>query len=279
MKKRNLFTLGLLGVSMLFMTSCSDDEDEDTPLGPSLDVEETTTGSTGGEVTIQEGDVLIFAWDARRGDNDLETFRVSTSGVNAVSPIPNSYDGKTFPYDVENANDEIYVDTVGFDNAGNNLGMTTYKFTVEDDLGNSRSVTFDVTVEEATTTTDLSDPQPFTWHREGSEDGTGLDQFGLAWLSNTTTSAIVTIDEATKMVMLTNDDWLTINTKEELAAEIDGASAITQYTNVSVQEDGTYSDVLGVHHNDTYYILRVEEGDVDTGGSGTEVTIMGHYKE
>lgn len=279
MKKRNLFTLGLLGASILLMTSCSDDDDEPAPLGPTLSVTETTNGVNPGDLTITEGEPLIFAWDARRGDNDLKTFRVSTSGVNSVSPIPNSYKGKTFPYTVENTNKEIYVDTLGFNNAGNNIGMTSYTFSIEDKLGTTRSVTFDVTVEASESNTPLTDPQNFTWYRAGGGVGTGLSQFGLKWTSNSTTSAIIAINEGTKMVTLTNNDWVIIATQEELGIAVDNGTEITQYTGVSVQQSGTYSDVLGVDYNGTYYILKIEQSTVTTSDSGTNVTILGEYKK
>ena len=47
MKKRQLFTLALLGATVMFTSSCSDDE-EDAPLGPTLTMMETNSGSTGG---------------------------------------------------------------------------------------------------------------------------------------------------------------------------------------------------------------------------------------
>lgn len=278
MKKRNLFTLGLLGAALIFMTSCSDDEDEPAPLGPTLSVTEVTTVTSPGDMTITQGEPLIFAWDSRRGDNDLQTFRVSTSGVNSVSPIPNSYKGKTFPYAIESANKEIYIDTLGFNNAGNNLGMTSYTFTIEDKLGTTRSVTFDVTVEPDESSTPLSEEMDFTWYREGGGVGTGLGQFGLKWTSNSTTSAIIAINDGTKMVSLTNNDWITIATQEELADVIDAGTEITQYTGVSVVVSDTYSDVLGVHYGEDYYILRIEQGTVQTSDAGTNVTILGKYK-
>lgn len=260
------------------MTSCSDDDDEPAPLGPTLSVTETTYGETPGDMTIAEGEPLIFAWDARRGDNDLQTFRVAVSGVNAVVPLPNSYKGKSFPYIIENANKEIYVDTLGFINAGNNVGMTSYTFSIEDKLGTTRSVTFDVTVESSGTP--LSDPTDFTWYRAGGGVGTGLGQFGLKWTSNTTTTAVVAINAGTKMVTLTNDDWVNIDTQEELATAIDAGTEISQYTGVSVEAGATYSDVLGVHYGDDYFILKIMEGIVQiTPNDGTNVTILGQYRE
>lgn len=277
MKKRNLFTLGLMGVSLLFMTSCSDDDDDDpAPIRPSFSVVETNTGNTGGEMVIAQGETLEFAWDARRGDNDLKTFEITTSGANSQTPIPTSYDGNTFPYEIDDAYDEIYIDTVAFTAAGVNLGLTTYTFSVIDEAGRRRDVTFDVEV--MSSTTELSQPIAFEWSRVGGNPGIGLDQFGLKWTSNSATSAIVTLNEATKLVQLQNSTWVDIDTVEDLANAIEDATAIDQYTGVSVEQSGTYNDVLGVRFDGDYYILNIQEAAVTSTSEGTSVVINGEYK-
>lgn len=146
MKNLKLFALGLLGASVM-LTSCEDDEEES--LGPVLNVT-LNNQSTGGDVTVEPGSPLVFYWDARKGDTDLETFRVSNQGANSVNPIPTSIQGNSFPYDIGNADDEQYLDTIAF-NAGMNQGVTTYDFEVTDRDGNTESVSFDVTVEDAGT--------------------------------------------------------------------------------------------------------------------------------
>lgn len=262
---------------MLFVTSCSDDDDDPpAPVRPSFSVVESTTGTSGGEMTIVQGEPLVFAWDARRGDNDLETFEITSSGSNAASPIPTSYEGHTFPYEIEDVNEEIYIDTVAFTN-NQNLGLTTYTFSVIDEAGRRRDATFDVTV--VSSMTELSAPQDFQWTRVGITPAIGLDQFGLKWTSNSDTSAIVTMDEATRMVMLDVADWVDIETAEDLEIAIENADAITQYTGISVEQDGTYNDVLGVRYDDTYYILNIQEGTVTTGDLGTTIVVQGQYKQ
>lgn len=273
MKKAKLFALGMLSFSLVFLTSCEDDEDS---LGPSLTVTELGSGSTGADITIVEGEALTFSWDARKGDRDLEAFRVSLTGTNAGT-IPMSRGGNSFPYDIANADDETYQDTLDFPNAGLNQGVTSYDFTVEDRDGNTTTVSFRVTVEASTSP--LSSPQSFTWERVGGNDGTGLAQFGLAWTSNTATSAIVTTDAATKMVALNSGDWNGITTAQALAAAIDAGSGINRYEGVSSQQSGSYDDVLAVRHNGVDYLIQVQNGTVSTGGSGTTITITGQYKQ
>ncbi len=274
---RQFKILSILALSALVFTSCNeDDSDDGQVVGPDLDVVETTSGSVGGSIVIEQGQSLTFIWDARKGALDLQTFSVSVAGVNAVSPLPESESGQTFPYTIDNAEDELYVDTLVFNSAGLNVGMTTYTFTVNDTQNNQVSVSYDVLVESSGNI--LSAPQDFTWVRVGGAPATGLGQFGLEWTENSATSAIVAQDEATTMVMLDSDDWTNITTVEQLNEAIAASTAITEYTGISVTTSGTYSDYLGVVYNGNPYIIAIDEGTVVTGSLGTTVTVEGRYK-
>ena len=278
MQRTIMKKLSLLGISLaltLGFTSC--EPNDDNPLPPSLNMTEETSASTGGALTINQGQDLVFTWDSRSGSAKLETFSVEVVGANAPSPLPSSEAGNTFPYEVSNDDDESYVDTLVFNNAGTSLGQTAYTFTVTDQDGETNSVEFNVTVEAASTP--LGSAQSFTWERVGGNDGTGLAQFGLEWTSNSSTSAIVKTDAATKMVDLGSAAWTSITTKERLSAAISDASGINEYTGVSAQQNDTYDDVLGVSHNGTSYLIHVTNGDVSSGAAGTTITITGEYKE
>ena len=180
---------------------------------------------------------------------------------------------------MDNDDQDTYIDTLVFPDAGFDPDETTkYTFTVTDENGESVTKTFNVTVEAGTV--QLGSAQSFTWEREGSNPGTGLSQFGLKWTSNTAQSAIIAEDAATKMVELSANDWTAITTQEGLDDAITNGTAITEYDGVSVQQGGTYNDVLGVAHNGTNYLIQIQSATVNTsGGSGTKVTIMGEYKE
>jgi hypothetical protein len=266
--------LALAFAGLFAITSCTDDDE--TSLAAFLTVTEAGSGSTGGAITITQGETLSFAIDSRKGDSDMETFAISISGVNTVNPIPTSLQGNSFPYTLSNADDETYLDTVVFVSAGNNLGNTVYTFTVTDKDGNTDEVSFNVTVDAGTTA--LSSPSAFTWTRVGGAAATGLDQFGLKWTSNSSTSAIVALDAGTKMVELTPADWSSIATQEDLASAISSGTSVTEYRGVSSSANGTYDDVLGVNYNGVNYILNITQGAVTTGTAGTTITINGEYK-
>lgn len=147
MKKFKLFALGLLGATLL-LTSCEDDED--TALGPVLTVTEVTTGTNGGNMTVAPGSDLSFVLRADRGDADLDVFKVNTTGGEWPSPLPASQKGFSFPFDIDNANDETYLDTLKL-TIGQNESLNSITFSVTDKDGLSEQVTFDVTIENAET--------------------------------------------------------------------------------------------------------------------------------
>lgn len=278
MKKTRFFTLALLSAAVIFTSSCSDDEDV-APLSPSLSVTETNTGSTGGAVEIEKNQPLEFAWESRKGDNNIKTFSLSISGVYSTTELE-TYKGNDLPYSVGGSDKSIYVDTISFPSAGLNLGTTNYTFTSTDGT-NSKSVSFNVTVVASTAeTTPLTEATSFEWKRVGGADGIGLGQFGLKWTNNTTSSAVVAIAGTTKMYSLSSAAWTTLVTQEDLALAISAATSIDKYQGVSVTQDDTYNDVLAVTHDGTNYLLHITNGLVQTtGGSGTTVTIGGKYKK
>lgn len=142
----------LLSIGII-VSSCSDDDDGDPNApDPILTLTELTTGESDGNATVTPGTTLQFMWDARKANDDLETFEISMSGPNAISPVPTSNQGNTFPYDIANADDELYIDTLTI-TAGTFSGVTTYSFTVTDKNGSTVTKTFDITVVQVMNTT------------------------------------------------------------------------------------------------------------------------------
>ena len=102
--------MALLSAAVIFTTSCSDD---DAPLGPSLSVVETHTNKTGGDIEIELGDQLEFAWETRKGDNNIKTFSLNISGTHSTNNME-TYKGNDLssPYSVTGNNRHTYVDTI-----------------------------------------------------------------------------------------------------------------------------------------------------------------------
>ncbi len=275
MKKTRFFTLALLSAAVIFTSSCKDDED--APLAPTLSVTETHTNKTGGAVEIAQGDALEFAWESRKGDNNIKTFSMSMSGNN-ISTNKTTYRLKELPYTVTGGDKSIYVDTISFQSAGLNLGSTNYTFTSSDGT-NSKSVSFNVTVVESTAeTTPLAAPVNFEWKRVGGADGQNLSQFGLKWTSNTGGKAIVAVNGAV-MYQLANTTWTSLVTKEDLASAMSAATSISKYDGVNTNAGTTYNDVLAVSYNGVNYLIHITNSDVQTNTAGTTITIAGQYKK
>lgn len=270
MRNLKLLTFALLGATTMFLSSCA--KDENNELGPTLTVTEASQTINNGALTVTKGDSVQFMWDARKGSSDLDVFSIKIDGSSIAEETNN---GNMLPYSIKNADDEAYED--GYSFMANAIGTKTYTFMVTDKNGLTKSVDVDVTVNGQTTP--LASAQAFQWKRVGSNAGTGLAQFGLQWTSNSSTSAIVKKDAATKFVQLNATAWTSLATHEDLSAAIDNGTVITQYTGVSAQSSGTYNDVLAVRYNGADYLLHITAGTVTTGGSsGTTITIDGMYK-
>lgn len=271
MKKLKLFALGLIGASM-FMTSCADDSDED-PVGPTLTVTEENSeeGVVSGKVEIAPGDSLYFQWDARAGDAKLKTFEIELDGK-SLSVV--TEEGNDLSDDIKSASNESYQDGVMF-YAGNSEGTNVYTFIVTDRDGESETVDIEVNVKNPST--DLSAEQSFQWKRVGSAAGTGLDQFGLKWESNSSTAAIIATSAADKFVELPTSAY-SVTTKEELVLAITNATAITKFEGVSSQaSNSNLNIVLATMVGTDVYIMKLVSSTVATGAS-TTITIDGMYK-
>lgn len=168
MKIRNFLRFAVIAALFAGFTACEDDDEGS--LGPSLLITESGSGATSGAITINQGSSLVFIWDARKGDRELDVFSVEQSGINQTVPVPTSLAGNNFPYDISNDDDETYMDTLIFPNAALNTGVTSYTFRVTDKDGNVASKSFTVTVQAASTPMTNETTGAF-FHIQGSLEG------------------------------------------------------------------------------------------------------------
>jgi len=154
---------------------------------------------------------------------------------------------------------------------------------VDNGVTTSRALTIKVYTDGGDVTPPVGSPlttASFTWERSGTSAGTGVSDYGLSWTSNTASNATITAASGTKLVNLTTANWTGITTKEDLAAAIDGAASISQYTNVSVTSNQLYTDVLGVKTaGGVYYMINVTKSTVTSDAiKGTTITVTGQTK-
>jgi hypothetical protein len=151
MKNILSITLSLFSASLLFV-GCAEETNPDKPK-PTLTVEELTVGINNNQITATAGSTLIFRWNAVKagGGKDLDKFSIAQQGANVISPLPDTYNGETLPFDNLPAKYEAqYVDTIALP-AGMNLGVTELTFTVTDQEGLTAEVTVSVTVTNPST--------------------------------------------------------------------------------------------------------------------------------
>lgn len=282
MRKYLIYCLAVLCVG--FMASC---ETED-PIAESTTLDITLLGTTpsGGKFDDQTASLGV-SLKFISTDKDLKKLIVTKNGETLHEADLTLNEDKLNALNVGSfvrTNDKQI--TYSFENVLTNIEVNNlkdedeivYTFAILDKEGRKEVAvpfTFEGEEEEL-----LSTATAFSFQRVAGNPATGLDMFGLSWTENTVTNAIVVkaTNGATKLVNLTGTDW-DITTQTALEVAIDGATAITEYTGVSVSANkNDYTDVIGVKNGDDYYIIKVLSSTVVSDGSGTTITVQAEYK-
>ncbi|MBQ6728837.1 MAG: hypothetical protein IJQ83_07905 [Bacteroidales bacterium] len=173
-----------------------------------------------------------------------------------------------------------YVDTV------------YYEVTTRDVMGSIKTVAtvtdVDGKINTATLTLSLNEPaEPleeadFTWFRHGSNDATGLEEFGLEWTGNgKEVFAIIKPVEGATLYAFDPDTWNEVTTDvEKVAAFTEGIHGIlSDFRGVSAWNTKDYNFVIGTLYEGEYHLIHITHGQVDNNGSaGTDITITGKAK-
>ena len=121
----------------------------------------------------------------------------------------------------------------------------------------------------------LEGPEDFTWERIGSSPGTGLDEFGLQWQSNTAEYIVITPSEGTKLVELNVNDW-NIETKEELVELVENGTALAKWEVIPTKV--TFNYVIATKTKDgKYFLINPTERMIDPNDIGLRI-VTGQYK-
>lgn len=140
--KKLQYLLGLLIVSGLLFTSCSEDEEEQTP--PSLNFLGGMYGNTGvertdGDVTMETGQFLVFGFSASSTtDKNLARVLITRNyeNVSEVTMLDSTISVPTISFDIE---------TVSYPNPGTEV----FEILVTDKNGMSTTISFTVTTIQA----------------------------------------------------------------------------------------------------------------------------------
>lgn len=124
----------LFGVAIVvmagFFASCEEEDGQE--LGPTLEF--FSQGITD-DIAVNAGETMKWYWQAKKGDNNLESFTVTKDGVD-LSGFPKT-----------NIDKDAYTDSVAIE-APLNAGDYKYNFVVTDKEDNTAEKGFTITVEE-----------------------------------------------------------------------------------------------------------------------------------
>ena len=131
------------------------------------------------------------------------------------------------------------------------------------------------------------EPKNFSWLRKGSDDATGLAEYGLEWTGNgKEVFAIIKPVAGATMFLITPEDWEAVKTDVDKAAFFsDGIySVISDFRGVSAWTSKDYDYVIGSLYNGEYHMIHITHGEVQTitNAQGqtirTDITITGQSK-
>ncbi|BDC99560.1 hypothetical protein [Persicobacter psychrovividus] len=291
---KNLFyaTLALFMVGVL--TSCGETEDILPSESNSLNIK--TTQST--DDYVVSGQKISFTALLTSTDKNLRTFEVSGPVDYAELSVENIIDtekddsgdktlknlraGDEYVY----TNDKQVAYTVNYtvsqndiDEALDNDGKMEFMISISDKslIGSGSTGVKTAKVEFMVQTATPLEEADFKAERSGGADATGLDAYGLAWTSNTNTSAIIKKD-ADKLVKLSAEDYENITSVEALMAAVDAADDMDDFRDVSVSESKDYDLVIATKKGDDYFMINITRADVKTATAGTTVTVTGKVK-
>ena len=268
--KTKLKSLLLLAVMVPFFFSCNNDDDNNG--GPTITFDKSTSTA---QVTV-DGTLIVKGSITSKEGTTIESVVVKCLyGNGSNTEVTSSL--KDLQEVTKNNYTFIFTEaTKGIKDHLEDITGVQITATVKN--GDENTQTWGITpYSNPTPTNPLEAAKDFTWERKGGGNGTGLEQFGLAWTANTAEVAIVKKQgSSVKFVELSAATWSGITTKEDLKNVIDVANDMNEYRGISVIEGKDYNVVLGVRNGDTDYILHITRADVATSG---DTTIKGQYKK
>ena len=156
---------------------------------------------------------------------------------------------------VPNISGNFYDFSYSAEQLGANEGIEKIDIHVETINGVQASTTVDVVIIK---TIPLKESE-FTWQRTGATPGTGLEQFGLEWNSNTATNIVVTPAYGTTLVQFADvEKWNTITTLEELIEAFEAETPIDKFEEIPSKDDTLeFNYVIATKKADgTYYLIN-----------------------
>ena len=205
-------------------------------------------------------------------------------------------------YNEDGQENEVYYDTIDL------AGKTSYDF--EDFLfvqereiytameGTIKAVVTDVDNQTNTATVAFKCEYEYTpvplvgrtieWTRKGTDlIGTTEEEMaamGLKW-TGSYKEVFATIEPLNNDVIMylcdgdDFDDIVYLDEKFEYFSDLaETAEPIQKYRNITTNNDAVYNDMLAVVYGEEYFLIRINDADIETGSYGTQITINGKAK-
>ncbi len=250
--------------SVAFFASCGGETDKNPTISLSAD-----------KTTIDSPDVVTFTIKAdanATSKKDLVSVSVNvTNNDQLVYDTIYTATGLTFEQELKLELNNPTTEAVVFE-------VTA---TVNDAAALNAAKTVEITVNPAAATP--LQEKAFTWNRRGSNDATGLDEFGLEWNRNHSKAIFAEITPAAGVTMyeFPSSVYTNTTTEQQKIAAFEGATEITIWKEMKV--DGatsqTFDKVIGTKKADgTYCLIHITNGSYTSGSYGVDATITGMAK-
>lgn len=158
-----------------------------------------------------------------------------------------------------------------------------YEFTIEvtDKKNQTAYASIRVKLEEPKGKTTPVEVSKFQLLREGKDQVSGSDKFGITWKTVDKVKVTIRISKAengaSKLVTFNIEDYDNLTTREALSKKIISASD-EERIEIDTANNAAAHKVVGIASNDKYYLLKINLSETFLSRIGTTVTLDGEYK-
>ena len=150
-----------------------------------------------------------------------------------------------------------FTGTFSYDFRNNIIDQTVIKAVVTDVAGKMNTATINLQINQPEEALAVGD---FDWYRLGTQEQTGLAEYGLKWEQNAKeTHAQIKPLDGVILYKFDSSVWDEVTYESQKVAKFsDGAVTTAVYNNVSTSTNGLYDDVIGTRMPDgTLHLLHV----------------------
>lgn len=158
-----------------------------------------------------------------------------------------------------------------------------YEFNIEvvDKLNQKAKASILIKLEEPKGTTTSVETGHFKLQREGKDEVSGSDKFGITWKTIDEIKVTIRIskaeDGANKLVKISVEDYDNLTTREALSKKIQSV-ADEESIEIDTANNAATRHVFGIENHGKYYLLKTNLSETLLSRMGTTVTLDGEFK-